>query len=93
MEKYQKAIQIYEQVAASALDHSLIKYSAREYYFRATLCHLCIDPINAQNAITRYEAEFPAFDVGREAKFLKVTMILTKLTMTTYLILRLHSRL
>ena len=60
------------KVAASALESSLIKYSAKEYFFRAALCHLCVDAVNAQHAVQRYEEQFPAFGDSREAKLVKV---------------------
>lgn len=71
LENYDRAIQIYEQVASSALESSLLKYSAKEYFFRAALCHLCVDSLNAQHAITRYEEQYPAFADSREAKLIK----------------------
>merc|ERR1711973_628279 len=71
LENYNKAIQIYEQVAASALESSLLKYSAKEHFFRASLCHLCIDALNAQHAVQRYEEQYPAFADSREAKLVK----------------------
>ena len=60
------------QVAATSLESSLIKYSAKEYFFRASLCHLCVDAVNAQHAIQRYEEQFPAFGDSRECKLVKV---------------------
>lgn len=48
LEQYQKAIEIYEQVGESCIENTLLKYSAKEYFFRAALCHLCIDLLNAQ---------------------------------------------
>merc|ERR1712048_1479569 len=71
LENYERAIQIYEQVAASALESSLIKDSAKEYFFRAALCHLCVDAVNAQHAVQRYEDQLPAFGDSREAKLVK----------------------
>jgi len=71
LENYNKAIQIYEQVAASALESSLLKYSAKEHFFRASLCHLCIDALNAQHAVAKYEEQYPAFGDSREAKLIK----------------------
>ena len=59
-------------MAASALESSLLKYSAKEYFFRAALCHLCIDSLNAQHALHRYEEQYPAFADSREAKLIKV---------------------
>ena len=60
-------------MAASALESSLIKYSAKEYFFRAALCHLCVDAVNAQHAVQRYEEQFPAFGDSRETKLVKVS--------------------
>jgi len=71
LENYDRAIEIYEQVAASALESSLLKYSAKEYFFRAALCHLCVDALNAQHAVQRYEEQYPAFSDSREAKLVK----------------------
>ncbi len=50
----------------------MLKYSAKEYFFRASLCHLCVDSLNAQHAIKRYEEQYPAFADSREAKLIKV---------------------
>nr|CAD7396442.1 unnamed protein product [Timema cristinae] len=72
LENYDKAIKIYEQVAGSSLDSSLLKYSAKEYFFRAALCHLCVDVLNAQHALERYQEMYPAFQDSREYKLLKV---------------------
>lgn len=72
LQNYDKAIHIYEQVGSSSLESSLLKYSAKEYFFRAALCHLCIDVINAHNAIDRYKAIYPAFQDSREYKLLRI---------------------
>ncbi|XP_019872531.1 alpha-soluble NSF attachment protein [Aethina tumida] len=71
LENYEKAIQIYQDVATSALESSLLKYSAKEYLFRAALCHLCVDVLNAQHALERYVQMYPAFQDSREYKLLK----------------------
>ncbi|CAH2054906.1 unnamed protein product, partial [Iphiclides podalirius] len=71
LEHYDKAIQIYEQIAKSSLDNSLLKYSAKEYMFRAALCHLCVDLLNAQHALDKYCALYPAFGDTRECKLVK----------------------
>lgn len=72
LEDYEKAIQIYEQVAGSCLDSSLLKYSAKEYFFRAALCHLSVDLLNAQHAMEKYAQQYPAFQDSREYKLVKV---------------------
>ncbi|CAG4954784.1 unnamed protein product [Parnassius apollo] len=71
LEHYDKAIQIYEQIAKSSLDNSLLKYSAKEYMFRAALCHLCVDLLNAQHALDKYCGLYPAFADTREYKLVK----------------------
>ncbi|XP_055385793.1 alpha-soluble NSF attachment protein-like [Condylostylus longicornis] len=71
MEDYDKAIQIYEQVATSSLESSLLKHCAKEYFFRAALCHLSVDLLNAQHALEKYAQQYPAFQDSRECKLVK----------------------
>lgn len=73
LEDYEKAIQIYESVAGSCLDSSLLKYSAKDYFFRAALCHLSVDLLNAQHALEKYAQQYPAFQDSREFKLIKVS--------------------
>lgn len=77
-EDYKKAIEIYEEVAAVSLESSLLKYSAREYFFRATLCRMCdcmdtdpSSPDSIQGVIDRYVQMFPALEDSRELKLLQ----------------------
>lgn len=74
LEQYDKAITIYEQVGMSAMDSSLLKYSAKEYFFKAALCHLCLDLLNGQQKVQEYENMFPTFSDSRECKLLKTLM-------------------
>jgi alpha-soluble NSF attachment protein len=71
VEQYPKAIEIYEQVAAMAINSPLLRYGAKDHYFRAVLCRMCQDVQDASNAITKYEEQFPAFADSRECKLLK----------------------
>lgn len=71
LENYEKAIQIYQQVAQTSLESPLLKYSAKDYLFRAALCHFCVDVSNAQLALERYVQMYPAFQDSREYKLLK----------------------
>ncbi|KAG8143558.1 putative Alpha-soluble NSF attachment protein [Naja naja] len=57
LEQYQKAIEIYEQVGTSAMDSPLLKYSAKEYFFKAALCHFCIDMLNAKKLLDAHEEQ------------------------------------
>ncbi|XP_017786060.1 PREDICTED: alpha-soluble NSF attachment protein [Nicrophorus vespilloides] len=71
LENYDKAITIYQDVAMSSLESSLLKYSAKEYLFRAALCHLCVDILNAQHAMERYIQMYPALQDSREYKLIQ----------------------
>uniref|UniRef100_A0A3B3RJZ6 NSF attachment protein beta n=1 Tax=Paramormyrops kingsleyae TaxID=1676925 RepID=A0A3B3RJZ6_9TELE len=71
LEQYQKAIEIYEQVGTNTMDNPLLKYSAKEYFFKAALCHFIVDELNAKLAVEKYEEMFPAFSDSRECKLLK----------------------
>ncbi|XP_074786808.1 alpha-soluble NSF attachment protein isoform X4 [Athene noctua] len=75
LEQYQKAVEIYEQVGTSAMDSPLLKYSAKEYFFKAALCHFCIDMLNAKLALQKYEEMFPAFTDSRECKLVKKLLV------------------
>ncbi|KAH9420299.1 hypothetical protein DERP_011215 [Dermatophagoides pteronyssinus] len=68
---FQKSAEIYEQVAGTCIESPLLKYSAKEHYFRATLCHMCVDVLNAENALKKYQDCFPHFIESRECKFLQ----------------------
>lgn len=74
LEQYEKAIELYEQVASSCMDNTLLKYSAKDHFFRAALCHMCVDLVNAQIVIQKYEEMFPAFADSRECKLTKTLM-------------------
>ena len=67
-EKYETAIGIYEQVGYEALESPLLKYGAKDYLFRSSICHLAVDVINARNAVNKYIDHYPAFEETREAK-------------------------
>ncbi|GFN97681.1 alpha-soluble nsf attachment protein [Plakobranchus ocellatus] len=71
MENYEKAIEIYQEVAVACMDNSLLKYSAKDHFFRASICHMCMDTVNAQVAVKSYEDQFPAFADSRECKLVK----------------------
>lgn len=41
LERYQPAIQVYEDVARTSMDNNLLKYSAKGYLLCAGICRLC----------------------------------------------------
>lgn len=61
------------QLGTSAMDNTLLKYSAKDHFFKAVLCHLCIDFLNGQLALNKYKDMQPAFADSRECKFLEVS--------------------
>lgn len=71
LEQYPRAIEIYEKVGQTCLDNNLLKYSAKEHFLRAALCHMCVDMLNAQIAVKKYEEMSPAFSGSRECKLVK----------------------
>jgi len=71
LEQYQKAIEIYEQISKSSVGNNLIKWSVKDYLFRAGLCHLCIGDIVAiRRAFDNYQALDHTFGGSREYKLL-----------------------
>ena len=54
------------------IESPLLKYSAREHFFRASLCWLCLDIAAVERAINKYLEMFPALEDSRELKLLNV---------------------
>ncbi|KAI9332418.1 soluble NSF attachment protein [Pilaira anomala] len=72
LEKYDVAIEKYEKVAAAAIDDPLLKWSLKEYCFKAGLCHLCTgDMVKASQALKNYCNMDMAFESTREYTLLK----------------------
>jgi len=70
-EKYDKAITIYEQVAATSLDNTLLKWNVKNYLLHAGLCHLCTgDIVAAKRALEKYQDMDSSFASTREFKLL-----------------------
>ncbi|XP_072799739.1 beta-soluble NSF attachment protein isoform X2 [Vicugna pacos] len=70
-EIYETELVDIEKVGASTMDNPLLKYSAKDYFFKAALCHFIVDELNAKLALEKYEEMFPAFTDSRECKLLK----------------------
>jgi len=71
LERYDKAIELYEQIAAGSVDNNLLKWSVKDYLFRAGLCHLAKgDIVSAERALERYQDLDASFSSQRECKFL-----------------------
>lgn len=71
LDNYLRAIEVFEQVANASIDNSLTRYSIREYFLKAGICHLCTgDVIRAKSALEKYENNDSTFTSTRECKFL-----------------------
>lgn len=70
MQDFSKGASVFEDVARSSLDNTLLKYAAKEYFFKAAICHFCMSPQAAQDAIVRYKELQPAFEGTREIKLI-----------------------
>eukprot|EP00051_Salpingoeca_urceolata_P032398 m.15523 g.15523 ORF g.15523 m.15523 type:complete len:289 (+) comp5042_c0_seq1:319-1185(+) len=71
MEDYEKAFEMFEEVASGMVDSNLLKWSAKEYYLKAGLCRLCNDLVDAQQRIETYERQFAGFRDTREQRLLQ----------------------
>ncbi|CAB1333024.1 unnamed protein product [Coregonus sp. 'balchen'] len=67
-----QAIEIYtNMIGTYAMDSVLLKYCATDHFFKAALCHFCVDMLNARLSVQRYEDMFPAFSDARECKLVR----------------------
>eukprot|EP00019_Armaparvus_languidus_P002547 CAMPEP_0168593568 /NCGR_PEP_ID=MMETSP0420-20121227/8388_1 /TAXON_ID=498008 /ORGANISM="Pessonella sp." /LENGTH=299 /DNA_ID=CAMNT_0008629737 /DNA_START=14 /DNA_END=913 /DNA_ORIENTATION=+ len=72
LEKFDDAIEIYEKVASKSIDNNLLKWSVKDYFFRAGLCHLANgDLVGGKRALDRYDDLDVTFASSREGKFLR----------------------
>jgi alpha-soluble NSF attachment protein len=72
LERFKEAIEIYEKISAKSIDNNLLKWSVKDYLFRAGLCHLALgDFVGAKRAIDKYEEMDQSFASSREGKFLR----------------------
>jgi len=72
LEKYDKAIEIYEKIGKASLDNNLLKFSVKDYFLKAGLCHLCTqDIVSSKRALEKYQEMDVGFASQRECKFLQ----------------------
>ncbi|KAF9163114.1 hypothetical protein BGX21_009253 [Mortierella sp. AD011] len=70
--QYDKAIDRFEMVANASLDNQLMKWSLKEYFLKAGLCHIATgDSVSAHNAVGRYCDMDVTFSSTRECQFLQ----------------------
>ncbi|KAE8680890.1 Alpha-soluble NSF attachment protein [Hibiscus syriacus] len=74
IEQYQKAIEIYEDIARQSLSNNLLKYGVKGHLLNAGICQLCKgDVVAITNALERYQELDPTFSGTREYKLLAVS--------------------
>ncbi|KAG2175405.1 hypothetical protein INT43_001052 [Umbelopsis isabellina] len=70
--QYDNAIEKFESVAAASVDNQLTKWSVKEYFLKAGLCHLCtMDTVRVRQAIEKYCNMDVTFESTREHEFLQ----------------------
>ncbi|KAI7739872.1 hypothetical protein M8C21_031176, partial [Ambrosia artemisiifolia] len=71
LEQYQKAINIYEEIARQSMNNNLLKYGVRGHLLNAGICQLCKgDVVAITNALERYQELDPTFSGTREYRLL-----------------------
>ncbi|GAB0134234.1 hypothetical protein EsDP_00002614 [Epichloe bromicola] len=64
---YYKAIENFEKVAEQSVNNNLMKYSVKDYFLRAGICHLATGDMVATNrALEKYRDMDPSFATQRE---------------------------
>jgi alpha-soluble NSF attachment protein len=70
LEKYDVAVERFEQVATASLENNLTKYSAKQYFMQAALCHMVKDIVSARRAVEKYQDMDMTFGQSRECQLL-----------------------
>ena len=64
---FYKAIEHYEKVAAASINNNLMRYSVKDYFLKAGICHLATgDVVGVQRALDKYREMDPGFATQRE---------------------------
>lgn len=68
---YSKSVEKYEQVAKQSLNNQLTKWSLKDYFLKAGLCHIAAqDLVAAERALNQYIEWEPTFATTRECQLL-----------------------
>ena len=68
---YHKAIEHFEKVARASINNNLMKYSVKDYFLKAGICHMATgDLVSTQRAIATYGDMDSSFATQREAMLL-----------------------
>lgn len=70
-EDYYKAIANYEKVAQASINNNLMRYSVKEYFLKAGICHMATkDMVSTHRALDKYREMDPSFTTQREHQLL-----------------------
>ena len=70
--KIAKVIKTYDRIGKKYLQQALVKSSARDFFFKASLCFLVNDDLQgAKNAMENYTFEDPSFENSRQFECLR----------------------
>ncbi|KAI4126535.1 MAG: hypothetical protein LQ338_003691 [Usnochroma carphineum] len=68
---YQKSVENYEKVARSSVSNNLMKWSVKDYFLKAGICHLASgDTVATSRALDSYRDLDPTFSSTREHQLL-----------------------
>ncbi|KAI1210327.1 TPR-like protein [Annulohypoxylon truncatum] len=68
---YYKSIEQYEKVAGASINNNLMRYSVKDYFLKAGICHLATgDMVAANRALEKYRDLDPTFPSTREHQLL-----------------------
>lgn len=65
---YERSIELFSEIGAKCADSSLLKYGAKDHFFKAVLCALVLDHVRARQCVDKYANIHPAFKDSREYK-------------------------
>lgn len=76
LEKYDKAVEIFEKIAQGCIENKLLKFNAKNYLFNAGLCKLNLnDTVAMHDDLERFKDMDYTFGNSRECKLLDVLLI------------------
>lgn len=69
LERYERAMELFETVAKAMTDAALLKYSAKEYFLKASLCRLATKDVEGTKVyVDQYQNLAAGFRDSREAR-------------------------
>jgi alpha-soluble NSF attachment protein len=72
LQNFARAVELFEQIASTSVNNNLLKWSAKEYFLKAGLCHLAQgDLVAVKKSLDRYSSLSPEFQGSREYIFLQ----------------------